>query len=498
MPIFPNPSHALSFYSSSHVLSIQLLSSKPLSGKLLSANLLSSEFLHLFGLRRWKAVWRMEKKQGFFSVLREEVARGLSPSRSRGRPRLESLRRSTLPVAKLFLFSRWWKRRGIAGELAVPRSGSLMPLMEGPEHAAGEDTKKERGWGQWVKDQLSRAPSASPSASSFRRSDLRMLLGIMATPLAPIHACSIDPLPHLNIKVCNFTACISSRLPLLRKLKNSIYWVDGWAISLKGMMSIVVLLGLVISAIYWGVNKSVVNDPSLPRSNRKKKVKKLKLGMNESLKVLLSSRYVRDLATLVVAYGISINLVEVTWKSKLKAQHLQIAVESTQGLEYLHTACKPPIIHRDVKTVNILLSERFEAKIADFGISKTLSEANPHILTVVMGTAGYLDPEYHVTSQLSSKSDVYSFGVVILELVTGQAPIVTSADKAHISVWVRQRLTQGNVEDVVDPRLHSEYDVNSVWKCIDTALGCLARAAQARPTMGNVVAQLKSSLELEY
>ncbi|XP_074563804.1 plastidic ATP/ADP-transporter-like [Curcuma longa] len=95
--------------------------------------------------------------------------------------------------------------------------------------------------------------------------------------------------------------------------------VDGWAISLKGMMSIVVLLGFVISGIYWGVNKFVVNDPSLPRSNRKKK-EKPKLGMNESLKVLLSSRYVRDLATLVVAYGISINLVEVTWKSKLKAQ----------------------------------------------------------------------------------------------------------------------------------------------------------------------------------
>ncbi|KAJ6793153.1 plastidic ATP/ADP-transporter [Iris pallida] len=96
--------------------------------------------------------------------------------------------------------------------------------------------------------------------------------------------------------------------------------VDGWAISLKGMMSIVVLLGLVITGIYWGVNKFVLNDPSLPRSDRKKKKEKPKLGMKESLKVLVSSRYVRDLATLVVAYGISINLVEVTWKSKLKAQ----------------------------------------------------------------------------------------------------------------------------------------------------------------------------------
>ncbi|KAJ6827219.1 plastidic ATP/ADP-transporter-like [Iris pallida] len=96
--------------------------------------------------------------------------------------------------------------------------------------------------------------------------------------------------------------------------------VDGWAISLKGMMSIVVFLGLIITGIYWGVNKFVLNDPSLPRSDRKKKKEKPKLSMKESLKVLISSRYVRDLATLVVAYGISINLVEVTWKSKLKAQ----------------------------------------------------------------------------------------------------------------------------------------------------------------------------------
>lgn len=95
--------------------------------------------------------------------------------------------------------------------------------------------------------------------------------------------------------------------------------VDGWEVSLKGMMSIVVFLGFVICGIYWGVNKFIVNDPSVPRTEYKKKAKP-KLGMGESLKVLISSRYVRDLATLVVAYGISINLVEVTWKSKLKAQ----------------------------------------------------------------------------------------------------------------------------------------------------------------------------------
>uniref|UniRef100_A0A0E0JX58 ADP,ATP carrier protein n=1 Tax=Oryza punctata TaxID=4537 RepID=A0A0E0JX58_ORYPU len=96
--------------------------------------------------------------------------------------------------------------------------------------------------------------------------------------------------------------------------------VDGWAISLRGMMSIVVLLGLVIAGIYWGVNKFVIDKSAAPVVERKKKDKP-KLSMGESLKVLVSSRYVRDLATLVVAYGISINLVEVTWKSKLKAQY---------------------------------------------------------------------------------------------------------------------------------------------------------------------------------
>jgi len=96
--------------------------------------------------------------------------------------------------------------------------------------------------------------------------------------------------------------------------------VDGWGYSLKGMMGLVVILGLVIVAIYWWTNKYVVNDPTLPKAEARKKKAKPKMGMVESAKFLLTSRYIRDLATLVVAYGISINLVEVTWKSKLKAQ----------------------------------------------------------------------------------------------------------------------------------------------------------------------------------
>ncbi|WOL07790.1 hypothetical protein Cni_G16539 [Canna indica] len=140
----------------------------------------------------------MEKKQGFFSSRRGEAARGLSPAR---RSRSESPRRGPSPMAELLLLPRRWKRLGPPAEPVVPRSGSLAPLMEGPdtgEAVLDEAARKERGWGQWVKDQFSRAPSVS--AVSCRRSDLRLLLGVMGAPLGPVHVCSTEPLPHLSLK----------------------------------------------------------------------------------------------------------------------------------------------------------------------------------------------------------------------------------------------------------------------------------------------------------
>ncbi|XP_042459750.1 senescence-induced receptor-like serine/threonine-protein kinase isoform X4 [Zingiber officinale] len=179
-------------------------------------------------------------------------------------------------------------------------------------------------------------------------------------------------------------------------------------------------------------------------------------------------------------------------------QRLQMAIDSARGLEYLHKGCQPPLVHRDVKSGNILLSETLEAKIADFGLSKAcLSETNNQISTVVMGTPGYLDPEYYNTSQLSEKSDVYSFGVVLLELITGLPPIVPGAENVRLVQWVLQRLAKGNIEDIVDPRLEGEYDINYVWKCANIALKCTAERSQQRPNMTEVVMQLKESLELE-
>lgn len=148
----------------------------------------------------------MEKKQGFFSALKEEVVRGLSPARSRAK----SPARSASPMSGLLRRRR--KQQGPPPELFMTRSGSLRPLealsplKEGPDGTDGEDSNRGEGrWGQWMKGPLARAPSVSSSSSSSsssacKRSDLRLLLGVLGAPLAPVHVCTTDPFPHLSIK----------------------------------------------------------------------------------------------------------------------------------------------------------------------------------------------------------------------------------------------------------------------------------------------------------
>ncbi|KAF7063906.1 hypothetical protein CFC21_070370 [Triticum aestivum] len=185
----------------------------------------------------------------------------------------------------------------------------------------------------------------------------------------------------------------------------------------------------------------------------------------------------------------------LSWHRRLK-----IALDSAHGLEYLHRSCQPPLIHRDVKTKNILLSADLDAKISDFGLTKVFAdEFMTHITTQPAGTLGYLDPEYYNTSRLSEKSDVYSFGVVLLEVITGQSPAVaiTDTESIHIAQWVRQKLSEGNIESIADSKMGRECDVNSVWKVTELALQCKEQPSRERPTMTDVVAELKECLELE-
>lgn len=118
---------------------------------------------------------------------------------------------------------------------------------------------------------------------------------------------------------------------------------------------------------------------------------------------------------------------KLDWETRLR-----IALGAAQGLAYLHHDCSPRIIHRDVKSKNILLDKDYEAHLTDFGIAKSLCVSKTHTSTYVMGTIGYIDPEYARTSRLNEKSDVYSYGIVLLELLTGKKPVDNECNLHHL------------------------------------------------------------------
>ncbi|XP_010503251.1 PREDICTED: probable LRR receptor-like serine/threonine-protein kinase MEE39 isoform X2 [Camelina sativa] len=178
---------------------------------------------------------------------------------------------------------------------------------------------------------------------------------------------------------------------------------------------------------------------------------------------------------------------------------LQIAIEAALGLEYLHTGCKPAMVHRDVKSTNILLDEEFKAKIADFGLSRSFQVGGDQsqVSTVVAGTLGYLDPEYYLTSELSEKSDVYSFGILLLEIVTNQRVIDQTRENPNIAEWVSFVITKGDTSQIVDPKLNGNYDTRSVWKALEVAMSCANPSSAKRPTMSQVIINLKECLASE-
>jgi serine/threonine protein kinase len=182
------------------------------------------------------------------------------------------------------------------------------------------------------------------------------------------------------------------------------------------------------------------------------------------------------------------------WKKRLK-----IAVDAAAGIEYLHNGSNTKIIHRDVKCSNILLDSDLNAKVCDFGLSKQIVQADAtHVTTVVKGTAGYLDPEYYSTQQLTEKSDVYSFGVVLLELICGREPLTHtgSPDTYNLVLWAKPYLQAGDY-NVVDKNLQNNYSTESLKRVASIASRCVERDASQRPTMAEVLSELKESLAIE-
>jgi serine/threonine protein kinase len=176
------------------------------------------------------------------------------------------------------------------------------------------------------------------------------------------------------------------------------------------------------------------------------------------------------------------------------ATRIHIALGTARGILYLHTEADPPIFHRDIKANNILLDQNYNAKVADFGLSKLAPEPNvddatpEHVSTTVKGTPGYMDPLYYMTNRFTDKSDVYSFGVVLLELITGMMPI---SHGKYILREVREALAADKISSIIDPCMGNSYPPDGLDRLLKLALSCCSQEYEERPLMIDLTRELE-------
>ncbi|XP_021775414.1 probable serine/threonine-protein kinase PIX7 isoform X1 [Chenopodium quinoa] len=178
----------------------------------------------------------------------------------------------------------------------------------------------------------------------------------------------------------------------------------------------------------------------------------------------------------------------VSWDARFT-----VAVGIAEALVYLHQGCSRPVIHRDVKTSNILLSDNFEPQLSDFGLAIWGPNAKSvETYTDVVGTFGYLAPEYFMYGKVTDKLDVYSFGVVLLELLTGRKPINSSKGQESLVMWAKPRLQSGKlIKGILDPSLEGSVDEPQMQRMVLAAKLCLTRATRLRPNMDQILKLLK-------
>ncbi|KAL9996034.1 putative protein kinase RLK-Pelle-RLCK-V family [Helianthus debilis subsp. tardiflorus] len=179
----------------------------------------------------------------------------------------------------------------------------------------------------------------------------------------------------------------------------------------------------------------------------------------------------------------------LTWEARMK-----VLLGIAKALAYLHEAIEPKVVHRDIKSSNILIDHDFNGKLSDFGLAKLLDSGESHINTRVMGTFGYVAPEYANTGMLNEKSDIYSFGVLLLEAVTGRDPVDYNrvANEVNLVEWLKMMVGNRKAEEVVDPSLDPKPSTHALKRALLVALRCVDPESGKRPKMSQVVRMLDS------
>ncbi|KAF7817486.1 putative serine/threonine-protein kinase [Senna tora] len=179
----------------------------------------------------------------------------------------------------------------------------------------------------------------------------------------------------------------------------------------------------------------------------------------------------------------------LTWEIRMN-----ILLGTAKGLTYLHEGLEPKVVHRDIKSSNILLDKQWNPKVSDFGLAKLLVSERTYVTTRVMGTFGYVAPEYASTGMLNERSDVYSFGVLIMEIISGRNPVDYSRPPGEVNLveWLKTLVTNRNAEAVLDPRLPEKPSSRALKRALLVALRCVDPNAQKRPKMGHVTHMLEA------
>ncbi|CAN1320355.1 Probable receptor-like serine/threonine-protein kinase At4g34500 [Linum perenne] len=188
-------------------------------------------------------------------------------------------------------------------------------------------------------------------------------------------------------------------------------------------------------------------------------------------------------------HGIDGPVSPLSWDIRMK-----IAIGTAKGLAYLHEGLEPKVVHRDVKSSNILLDAKWNPKVSDFGLAKLLGSESSYVTTRVMGTFGYVSPDYASTGMLNEGSDVYSFGVLLMEIITGRSPVdyTRPAGEMNMVDWFKGMVASRRGEELVDPLIEVDPAPRALKRALLVCLRCIDLDGSKRPKMGQIVHMLEA------